>query len=533
MEKIKNLPVMRVVAFAVAIAIVIGFSSVMFQVTASAESTNKDIKTGSFTITGKYDGYPCIDLGTELSFYDFVQNYNSFGYGFCVIPIVIKNNVTYYYKSNSSWNCYGYIDVYTATSSNGGTIFYSGVNFYPTSLAGDNGESYKNYKSVIKQASSGDGLVYVRYDYNKSKKEWVLNPTEYSVDFYDYKSNTYATNILPSDIKYVLVSNQSRFLQNKNRNNNWSDLDSIFSDNATFTEAGASPSAEFVTCKSFTREDGGLPLWFKDFTADGLQYPMFTYYISDNGNKHRYQLRLSYSSSQSNVVNTIFGIVNENNLSEQEKTLRELGQFLKGHLPTGSTSYSRFMALKPYMELILKKPEYISFDEAFTLNSNQMNFETSETSGNKVYTICLSDYSDIVANYIYRAQIVDMQTSEILDTTYFCSNKTYHKGDSGTGVKIYDYGDDSDKMLDDIINNTPSVTPGIDNKFSTTGDIIDMQDNDYLSGLKIDNIFSVLGQSAKSVGAFFQACLNIVPSAILSILLSTLSLLIVLRVLGR
>ena len=126
-----------------------------------------------------------------------------------------------------------------------------------------------------------------------------------------------------------------------------------------------------------------------------------------------------------------------------------------------------------------------------------------------------------------------MQTSEILDTTYFCSNKTYHKGDSGTGVKIYDYGDDSDKMLDDIINNTPSVTPGIDNKFSTTGDIIDMQDNDYLSGLKIDNIFSVLGQSAKSVGAFFQACLNIVPSAILSILLSTLSLLIVLRVLGR
>ncbi len=127
MEKIKNLPVMRFVAFAVALAIILGLSSVMLSFTASAETTNKDIKTGSFTITGKYDGYPCIDLGTELSFYDFVQNYNTFGYGFCVIPIVIKNNVTYYYKVNSSWNCYGFIDVYTATdSSDGGTIFYNG-----------------------------------------------------------------------------------------------------------------------------------------------------------------------------------------------------------------------------------------------------------------------------------------------------------------------------------------------------------------------------------------------------------------------
>lgn len=174
MEKIKNLPVMRFVAFAVALVFILGLSSVMLSFTASAETTNKDIKTGSFTITGKYDGYPCIDLGTELSFYDFVQNYNTFGYGFCVIPIVIKNNVTYYYKSNSSWNCYGYIDVYTATSSNGGTIFYSGTNFYPNSLASDNGESYKNYKTVIKQASSGDGLVYVRYDYDKSKKNGFL-----------------------------------------------------------------------------------------------------------------------------------------------------------------------------------------------------------------------------------------------------------------------------------------------------------------------------------------------------------------------
>lgn len=96
---------MRIVAFAVALAVVLCLASVMFQVTASAESTNKDIKTGSFSVSGYFDGYPCLNLGTELSFYDFVKNYNTFGYGFCVIPLVTKNNVTYFYKSNSSWNC--------------------------------------------------------------------------------------------------------------------------------------------------------------------------------------------------------------------------------------------------------------------------------------------------------------------------------------------------------------------------------------------------------------------------------------------
>ena len=31
---------------------------------------------------------------------------------------------------------------------------------------------------------------YVCSDYDQTKKEWVLNNTEFSVNFYDYKSNT-------------------------------------------------------------------------------------------------------------------------------------------------------------------------------------------------------------------------------------------------------------------------------------------------------------------------------------------------------
>lgn len=515
MDKIKNLSVLRFVAFAVAVAIILGLSSAMLSFTVSAESVESavDDTVGSLGTIGNYRSIKFtagqkLDVEFLYSAYSNSSSSNLFG---CVFGYKNGKFVTF---TNNNFS------IRPDSSGQYHIINFCGVQFFyewiPDSYEsayfqfGFYNNNYCNSCIRIKNGEPSMGGSSIIGDKNVSFTD-TYGDTMYIV-FTAVEGSWSATD-------------QKNFVDDVINNYN----DSNFKDNNSST----SPVAEFMTCASFTRDDGSLPLWFKDFTADGLQYPMFSYYISDNGNHHRYQVRLSYSSSQADVVNTIFGIVNVNNLSEQEKTLRELGEFLKGNLPIGSSNYTKFMSLKPYMELILKKPEYISFDEAFTLNSNQMNFDSSETSGNKIYTICLSDYSDIISNYIYRAQIVDMQTSEILDTTYFCSNKTYYKGDSGTGAKIYDYGDDYNGMIEDIKNNTPSVTPGIDNKFSTTGDIIDIQDNNYLSGLKIDNIFSVLGQSAKSIGAFFQACFNIVPSAILSILLSTMSLLIVLRVLGR
>ena len=493
-------------AFSLTVAIVLGLSGVMLSFTASAEDVSSDRVT--------------LEDGTQ------VPTIN----GFSIIGSKSVTNIMVSYIRETYGDGLIFLIAQDKTTKD---IYYAR---YPQAYLHDKECMYCYFPGGYDCAApfvTSDTSVY---DYFYIDDSYVAHHKDvgrsYKPSFYNSSAEAVSPNL--SNLNYYWCYTNSIKWDKMNA----CSLSAIVgkSDNSGFKEGvtpGLSTSAKFVTCASFTREDGSLPLWFKDFTADGLQYPMFTYFISDNGNKHRYQMRLSYSSSQTDVVNTIFGLVNENNLSDQEKSLRELGQFLKGNLPVGSSNYTKFMALKPYMELILKKPEYISFDEAFSLNSNSMNFETSVSSGNKVYTICLSDYSDIVANYIYRAQLVDMQTSVILDTTYFCSNKTYYKGDSGTGAKIYDYGDDYNGMIEDIKNNTASVTPGIDNKFSTTGDIIDIQDNNYLSGLKIDNIFSVLGQSASSIGAFFQACLNIVPSAILSILLSTLSLLIVLRVLGR
>ena len=53
MEKVKNLPVMRFVAFAVALAIILGLSSVILSLTASAETAD-DVVSQLGTL-GNYD----------------------------------------------------------------------------------------------------------------------------------------------------------------------------------------------------------------------------------------------------------------------------------------------------------------------------------------------------------------------------------------------------------------------------------------------------------------------------------------------
>ncbi|MBS1325070.1 MAG: hypothetical protein HP044_04005, partial [Oscillospiraceae bacterium] len=88
-------------------------------------------------------------------------------------------------------------------------------------------------------------------------------------------------------------------------------------------------------------------------------------------------------------------------------------------------------------------------------------------------------------------------------------------------------------MIDDIKNNTPSVEPSNKDSFISDGDVINTTKYDYYSGLKIDDIFGSLQSSASSLGSFFQACMNIIPAGILAVIIGGLSIVIVLRILGR
>ncbi len=294
-------------------------------------------------------------------------------------------------------------------------------------------------------------------------------------------------------------------------------------------DSGTSPTAEFVTCASYTSDDNSIPLWFKDFTSEGQQYPLFTYYIHDNGNKHSYSLKLSYSSSAKDDVKKVFNL-RENTKEDTDATIKDVVERIVAMYAIHGV---KMHDLTPYLRtaLNLKFPNNLTYNQAFVLSSPEMDF--SATGNNKVYTICLSDYSDIIQCLIYKAEIIDNNTGLVLDTTYFTSKQTFNKGNSGFGSKVYDYDNRYDDMINDIKNNTPSVEPDNKGDFVADGDIIQTGRYDYYTGLKIDDIFNTLEASASSLRSFFLMCMNIIPAGILAIILGGLSIVIILRILGR
>lgn len=538
---------LRIVAFAVAIAIVIGFASVMFQVSASAETTNKDIKTGSFTVTGYYDGYPCISLD-KICGYDFIQSYNTNNYNLCVISFVEKNGVTYFAKALESWDCYAYIDLHF--NSSGSVNLGSSL---CVSSASTDVTFHKNYyRSFVSSSTSDSGLALSYWKYTE-KDGWFEQWSPKDIEFYDYKTDTYATGLNPSDVKFVVVSNELEYLNNLHKNNNWSTLDTIFSDGATFTEAGKFPTAQFLSFKG-TDSSG---LYLVDWIQAGQQYPIVDFRIDDNGNYHKYALRISGNSNYAEVLK---GIWDRQEMKEAASAASNaVGVFLllKAAASLGTKAVVSIAgAATPIGALFLNVPkkdvtgyvmlaaqnklvqEYdsLSYDDIRTLTSDNMNFSEGSSTVSKAVSLCLSDYVSVVPNTLYKLEIIDVTDSKLLDVAYFSSQRGYQKSDSGYGTNITDYDNSAD--LDNDIDNNNGYTGGSSSnggKLDTDNpnDIIDTDYNNSLANINISDIIVSLRTSIASVGVFFQSCWALFPPAIWSIILLGLSLIVVLRLLGR
>lgn len=504
MEKIKNLSALRIVVFAVAIAIILGLSSVMLSFTASAENVSSDRVT--------------LEDGTQ------VPTIN----GFSIIGSKAVTNIMVSYIRKTYGDGLIFLIAQDKTTKD---IYYSR---FPQAYLHDKEYLYcyfpGGYDCIAPFATSDSSV----YDYFYIDDTYTAHHEGYGKSFkpsfYNGSSEAVSPNL--SNLNYYWCYTKSIKLDKTNA----CSLSAIVgkSDNSGFKEGvtpGLSPSAKFVTCASFTNDDGSFPLWCKSFVAEGQQYPLFTYFIKDNGNKHKYSLVLSYNNNDvAGALCTAFYDKLTNDMWRSSLKVPSLKYVSTNIYPMHDAGDMIRKAALRYFESGWKNA---TFSQSFNLNGSDMDFSNSTDSGNKVYTLCLSDYSAIVAGQIYKVEIWDNTISEILDTTYFVSRDSFGKSNSGTGVKIYDYKDDGDRMEQDIINNTPSVTPGTGSDFKTTGDIEWSQFNDDLTNVDITSIFSSLHFAINSVGVFFQACWAIIPSSIFAILVSGLSLIIVLRILGR
>lgn len=503
---------LRIVAFAVALAVVLGLASVMFQVTASAEASTSESDISTSTdydkdiSVGTLKNYNCLQLGysSEID-YLHLRNlyyassspfmfYTLFGVDSSGHLVALTSNIGSKYTSN---NYIGYQYANIQDSYYSGQLYKFKFGFYNPS--GISSYSFSSFRSNFDSDNFTSYATYASFDKSLYSKFYLVY-TGSSDD-----SQSALTNFV-SDVSSNIVSSDFK------------------------NSSDTSSTAKFITCASFTNADGSFPLWVKDFIAEGHQYPMFTFAISDNGNNHKYSMVLSYNDNDL-IAPFIVGMY-DNLCDSDKRTGFKLTTAIskKFHVPgfVGITNISDVLK-KGCINIFEKNWVNLTYNRAFNLNSSDMDF--TDNTGNKVYTITLSDYSAIKANTFYKAELIDLTTSEVLDVTYFTSAQSFNKSDSGNGTKIYDYGDKSDQMWDDLKNNTPSVDPSKGDNFNVGGDVDTNFDN--LSNLNINDIISGLRTSISSVSVFFQACWSLFPAAFWSIILLGVSLIIILRILGR
>lgn len=495
---------LRIVAFAVALAVVLGLASVFFSFTASAEDvTSSRVTLEDGTQVPTINGFSIIGSNSVTNI---MINYVKKAYGDGCIFLVAQDKTTK-------------------------DIFYTR---YPQFYIHDKAYLYcycpSGYDTSIPSITSDTSV----FDYIYIDDSFKAHHLNYSCSFSFYDNSLTAVSPNLSNLNfYWCYSNKLKWTGRDSR-----PLSDIvgYSDNSGFQEAITPehlPSAEFVSCKSAPTGYPEGVLWFEDWIKEGMQYPYFSWYIRDNGNKHSYSVKFSYNSSQ---VDTCEKVFNNRFYDELENVKQNPLLLFAESGVIYAASKLKWLAEQSGLLTNITAIQWknLSYTDSFALNSDDMDFTSCDNSGNRVFSVCLSDYSDIGRYFIYRADIIDNVTGQVLDTTFFCPLNKFTKGNSGYGSKIYDYSDNGDGMLDDLINNTPSVDPSIKNPFDISGDVID---NNYgggsISDINISDISSSLESSVNSVSVFFRFCWTLFPSQIWSVILLGLSLIIILRVLGR
>lgn len=538
---------MRIVAIAVAIAIILGLSSAMLSFTASAEAVNNvnalDLSAHQL---GTLGAYPVIGIPTSGLLADYISTSDESGSMSMrdyFLPFVVFNGDIYYYNRLVY---IGYHKVYFDHFPNCVLAFYGQCNFnpiYDSLKSGNTSPSKKFDYRYFSFSESGNTLTVTNSEYPSNT--WAVT--------YEFKSASGVT-LSSSNVNRILYARVKTCLSTDDTVD-VSDLSPYINSSDTYKDidTGTSPTAEFLSFKG--TESSGL--YLIDWVTAGQQYPIVDFRIDDNGNYHKYALRISGNSNYAEVLK---GIWDRQEMKEAASAASNaVGVFLllKAAASLGTKAVVSIAgAATPIGALFLNVPrkdvtgyvmlaaqnklvqEYdtLSYDDIRTLTSENMIFTDGSSTVSKAVSLCLSDYVSVVPNTLYKLEIIDVTESKLLDVAYFSSQRGYQKSDSGYGTNITDYDNSAD--LDNDIDNNNGYTGGSSSnggKLDTDNpnDIIDTDYNNSLANINISDIIVSLRTSIASVGVFFQSCWALFPPAIWSIILLGLSLIVVLRLLGR
>lgn len=274
---------LRIVAFAVALAVVLGLASVMINVAASAESADDVVSQ-----LGTLGNYECIKFtaGQKIDFmtlYNRAQSLSStyvfgaiFGFKDGKFTSFTNNTVSVLPSSDGAYK----------------DIVFCGRTMYGTWLLGDKSQ-FDTVYAQFGVYQSHYCSMWIGVKNNEPSMQGVAKLASSSQDFFDANGNTMylvftGSNSSWGTQQYTDFRND---IINHLTDSNYKDIDT-----------GTSPSAEFLSFKG--TESSGL--YLVDWVQAGQQYPIVDFRIDDKGNYHKYALRISGNSNYAEILKGIW-----------------------------------------------------------------------------------------------------------------------------------------------------------------------------------------------------------------------------------
>ena len=463
----------------------------------SAFADTATVLPASTIVSGTYQGYEVIKFNYNMSIsYSFIcqtlREYNA-----------KDSAINYMYFVLLDFDENGKPHTYTAGSSR---------RFVTANLTGATSDSYINVMfngafqiheelTVPKETSYYYQAVNYYYDeshyYCRYRQSNQTEDQTYSYPI-DYTDGVAGFNGFSDNDKYLVI------VPYKSSDNNISTvLGNLFIGSIDDLELEKVPEAGFITAK--TPEAGKITLI--DWVGAGTQYPLFDFWINDNKNYDKYILRISSNESYSQVLY---------DKGNHDNTIDWLGY---------NSAFSTQQFNLAFQALYY---DQLQWDLVRNITDTTFTFAETDTSNRRGYVICLSDYFTVVEFLLYRAEIIDQTTGKLVASTYFSTNRTYNKGESGYGSQVSHYDEANDDGwntdLDDGKFGNATETEKkdqmiVDNK----NDIVITYDP---AGISLDSFTDYLSGVSGQLGGFFTACWGIVPAEIMVIFLGGLTVMV-------
>lgn len=523
MEKIKNLPVFRMLAFAVALALILGICSVFLRVTASADDVTSDNIPSS--ITGTFGNYSSVKFTAANQIFDpstvFTEFDNKSYFGVFVYE---KDGKLVVYDDLSSYRSNGhmYLDfAHGLLSSPKNVLFY----VLKTDRFKDSSSEqalYFNDYVMLSQVKS-------EFNYSDLEANLPLNvfPSRFITfdGFTDlYLIYTTATGILSeSDCKSKIADMTADV--NKMSISQWKET--------PVKPTGGSDNGRFTCFGNYN--DYSYDAHLSDLISESIEYTKVVsygdyargkcYFQKDSNDKESFIFTRADSKQLVRYNSTDISFTFYNATNDLGACSIRLSASLPRFMERESDS-----PLDPIKFLTQHTLSYYHFNRIAVISSDSLKAIPAKST--VTATLDLTGFTSIAHSGYYLIELVNSISGDVVSSVMFDyenDGQSFKQNNDNIDVKYkYDNGNitlDVDLPPDDTghINGIPDGW-------------LDSSNNKYTfnyTNPDISDIFGTLDSSVNSISDFFQMCFSLLPLAISTIIIGGFALLVLLRVLGR